>query len=156
MIDIRAGTYPQTQSVIIPDSGPFQAGGLSQHVQDWQDITTDYVSLQAIRGVEIPIWKMPPLLPPSRRELERRTVDPVVDQNISEMLDLGAIREVPRESEVFVSKVFTVPKVERGKEYGRRFILNLKVRIQICLIRDTQEPLHFSLFSILLHTSQRS
>ena len=73
--------------MIIPDSGPFQAGGLSQHVQDWQDITTDYVSLQAIRGVEIPIWKMPPLLPPSRKELERRTVDPVVDQNISEMLD---------------------------------------------------------------------
>ena len=27
----------------------------------------------------------------------------------------------------FLSRIFTVPKMERGKEYGRRFILNLKV-----------------------------
>ena len=91
------------------------------------------MSLQAIRGVEIPIWKKPPLLPPTRKELERISVDPVVDQNVSEMLDLGVIKEVPRNSEVVLSRVFTVPKVERGKEYGRRFILNLKVSIQICL-----------------------
>ena len=31
--------------------------------------------------------------------------------------------------EVFLSRVFTVPKMERGKEYGRRFILNLKVSL---------------------------
>ena len=28
---------------------------------------------------------------------------------------------------VFISNVFTVPKLERGIEYGGRFILNLKV-----------------------------
>ena len=28
---------------------------------------------------------------------------------------------------MFISRVFTVPKLERGIEYGKRFILNLKV-----------------------------
>ena len=48
-------------------------------------------------------------------------------QSIKEMLDLQAIKEIPPDSRVFISHVFTVPKVERGVEYARRFILNLKV-----------------------------
>ena len=31
------------------------------------------------------------------------------------------------QEKVFISRVFTVPKLERGIEYGKRFILNLKV-----------------------------
>ena len=31
------------------------------------------------------------------------------------------------QEKVFISHVFTVPKMERGIEYGKRFILNLKV-----------------------------
>ena len=31
------------------------------------------------------------------------------------------------QEKVFISRVFTVPKLERGIEYGRRFILKLKV-----------------------------
>ena len=44
-----------------------------------------------------------------------------------ELLNLEAVQEVDVKEEVFISRVFTVPKMERGKEYGRRFILNLKV-----------------------------
>ena len=40
---------------------------------------------------------------------------------------MRAVQEVHENDEVFLSRVFTVPKMERGKEYGRRFILNLKV-----------------------------
>ena len=113
--------------------GPFQAGVLIKHLEEWQDMTQDFISLQAIRGVTIPLLKTPPLRLPSKEELTRRTLDPVVEENISEMLQLGAIKEVPQNSRVFLSRVFTVAKMERGKEYGRRFILNLKVSIQICL-----------------------
>ena len=44
-----------------------------------------------------------------------------------ELLNLKAVQEVDVKEKVFLSRVFTVPKMERGKEYGRRFILNLKV-----------------------------
>ena len=55
-----------------------------------------------------------------------KKVDPVVDTTIT------AIQVVLKDSMIFLSKVSTVAKTERRKEYGRRFILNLKVRIQIC------------------------
>ena len=42
-------------------------------------------------------------------------------------MHLNAVQEVHKKDEVFLSRIFTVPKMERGKEYGRRFILNLKV-----------------------------
>ena len=51
----------------------------------------------------------------------------MLEKAISELLSLGAVAEVSVNSEVFISRVFTVPKTERGVEYGRRFILNLKV-----------------------------
>ena len=59
--------------------------------------------------------------------------DPVIDSTIQEMLTLSAIQMVDRKNQVFISRVFTVQKLERGKEYGRRFILNLKVSIRIFL-----------------------
>ena len=43
------------------------------------------------------------------------------------MLNLNAVQEVHENDEVFLSRVFTMPKMERGKEYGRHFILSLKV-----------------------------
>ena len=43
------------------------------------------------------------------------------------MLHLNAVQEVNKKDEVFLSRIFTVPKMERGKEYGKHFILNLKV-----------------------------
>ena len=46
--------------------------------------------------------------------LEKRT-DPVIDTSISEMLEMGVIREVTQlEASVFLSRVFTVPKWDRG------------------------------------------
>ena len=42
-------------------------------------------------------------------------------------MDLKAVSQVDVQEKVFFSPVFTVPKLERGIEYGRRFILNLKV-----------------------------
>ena len=82
---------------------------------------------------------------PSRAELDERRTDPVIDEAIKvvstqelsvslinspqELLNLKAVQEIQEDDEVFLSRVFTVPKMERGKEYGRRFILNLKVSL---------------------------
>ena len=141
--DTSAGSSQQTQSVIVPKLGPFQAGVLSLHVKEWENVTKDYISLQAIEGVEIPITKTPPLRLATELELSKRSVDPLVEENISMMLKLGAVKEIPRDSKGFFSRVFTVPKVERGKEYGRRFILNLKVSHQIYPTEDLEEPILF-------------
>ena len=117
-------------TVTVPAQGQFRAAGLTGHLRDWQEITQDPVTIQAIQGVKLPLRSAPPTRRPTREDLERRDVDPVVDTSIRELLELGAIQEIPRDTPVFLSRVFTVPKMERGQEYGRRFILNLKVSIE--------------------------
>ena len=108
-------------------------------------MTDDYVSLQAILGVKIPLVGKRPVRRASRAELDERRVDPIIDEAIKvvstqdvlvslinspqELLNLKAVQEMQENDEVFLSRVFTVPKMERGKEYGRRFILNLKVSL---------------------------
>ena len=113
--------------MIIPPQGNFRAAGLKDHIKQWQEVTKDHISLQAISGVKIPLKSVPPLRHATKEELDRRRTDPVVDEAIKELLQLGAIKVVPKDTKVFLSNVFTVAKTERGKEYGRRFILNLKV-----------------------------
>ena len=95
----------------------------------WQQVTDDHISLQAIAGVKIPLKGTPPLCCATKEELDERRVDPVIDEAITELLNLKVVQVMPRNAEVFLSRVFTVPKTERGKEYGRRFILNLKVSL---------------------------
>ena len=124
----------KTRSVIVPTQKQFKAGILKDHLKDWIDIAADPVSLKAVQGVRIPLSATPPVRHVSMEELRLRVDDPVVDSTISDMLKLGAIQEIPKEEKIFLSRVFTVPKVERGIEYGRRFILNLKVSIRILLL----------------------
>ena len=129
----------------LPNQGQFVAGALTRHVEEWSQVTDDYVSLQAIVGVKIPLTGKPPVRRASRAELDERRVDPVIDEAVKvvstqevlvslinspqELLNLKAVQEMQENDEVFLSRVFTVPKMERGKEYGRRFILNLKVSL---------------------------
>ena len=111
----------------------------------WRQVTDDHISLQAIAGVKIPLIGKPPHCHATKVELDERRVDPVIDEavkvvstqavsvslnnSLQELLELKAVQMMPRNAEVFLSRVFTVPKTERGKEYGRRFILNLKVSL---------------------------
>ena len=59
--------------------------------------------------------------------MDERRVDPVIDKTIKELLYLKAVQVMPRDAKIFLSRVLTVPRTEQGKEYGRRFIPNLKV-----------------------------
>ena len=129
----------------VPQLGKFIAGELTRHLNAWRHVTDDYISLQAIVGVKIPLIGKPPLRRASKAELDERRVDPVIDEavkvmsmqavlvllinSLQELLELKAVQEMREEDEVFLSRVFTVPKTERGKEYGRRFILNLQVSL---------------------------
>ena len=44
------------------------------------------------------------------------------------MLQLGAIKKIHRD---FFCRVLILARMERGKDYGKRFILDLKTMIQI-------------------------
>ena len=113
----------------VPNQGKFQSASLKQRQEDWLEISRDPNILQIISGVQIPLRKVPPVRSPTEEELARQSTDPIIDEAVAKLLNLGAVVEVPENSHAFFSRVFTVPKLERGKEYDRRFILNLKVRL---------------------------
>ena len=70
----------------------------------------------------------PPMFRTNLLELSRRSVDPWVEENIVTMLQLGAIKKIHRD---FFFRVLILARMEEGKEYGKRFILDLKTIIQI-------------------------
>ena len=111
--------------------------------RSWSQVTDDDdISSLAIMGVKIPLFGKPPVRHGIRREEDK---DPVIDEavkvvstqavlvslinSLQELSKLKAVQEMQEEDEVFLSRVFTVPKTERGKEYGRHFILKLKVSL---------------------------
>ena len=116
-----------SKEVQLPPQEAFVAGGLPNFMDKWKVVTTDPVTLDAVSGLTIPFSTLPPCRLPTQEELTRLDEDPVVDASVEEILALGAAVIVPNNTEGFYSRVFTVPKVERGVEYGKRFIINLKV-----------------------------
>ena len=121
------GSSSQKSSFSYYYQGQFRAGVLTRFIQEWSDITDDPVTLQAIKGVKLPMTSRPPVRRPSKAELSVRKEEQAIDAAIKELLHLGAVCQVDEKESVFISNIFTVPKLERGIEYGRRFILNLKV-----------------------------
>ena len=79
---LSIGPEPRTLSVIVPSQGQFVAGALTRHVEEWSSVTDDYVALQAVRGVKLPLTGKPPVRRPSRAELDERRTDPVIDEAI--------------------------------------------------------------------------
>ena len=115
------------KEVVLPPEQVFSAASLPRFKETWESITTDPVTLDAVSGLTIPFRNLPPCRLPTREELLSLDEDPVVDASIAELLALKAAAVVPTNTEGFYSRVFTVPKMERGVEYARRFIINLKV-----------------------------
>ena len=124
---IQEQSLENIQKVILPSQGTFVAGSLPDFQHNWQAISKDPVTLDAVTGFTIPFATVPPCRLPTHEELTAADSDPVVDESIKEILDLKAATIVPPDTPGFYSRVFTVPKMERGVEYGKRFIINLKV-----------------------------
>ena len=116
-----------SKEVILPPQQDFTSGVLPNFIDNWKAITTDPVTLDAVSGLTIPFKYLPPCRLPTQEELSSADTDPVVDTSVAELLTLKAAVVVPNNTMGFYSRVFTVPKMERGVEYGKRFIINLKV-----------------------------
>ena len=123
-----------SKEVKLPQQTEFVSGALPNFTDNWKVMTTDPVTLDAVTGLTIPFKYLPPCRIPTQEELARQDVDPVVDAAVAELLTLKAAVIVPANTPGFYSRVFTVPKVERGVEYGRRFIINLKVSFVIKMV----------------------
>ena len=93
---LRASQDPKTLSVIVPNQGQFRAGTLTRFLQEWSDITDDPVTLQAIKGVKLPMTSRPPVRRPSKAELSVRMEEPAID---------AAIKVAPIQVLVLVSLV---------------------------------------------------
>ena len=88
---LSPGPEPSVPAVTVPDQGKFGAGVLTRHVHEWSQITDDYATLQAIRGVKLPLIGKPPVRCPSQTELDERRVDPVIDEAIKVVVFSGLV-----------------------------------------------------------------
>ena len=123
-MDIHTDYFHQSPPELA--SLPFQAGQLPHFIHHWTSISHDPTVLDFVRGYKIKFSSPPPLRIPSIKELSLLSSSAVIDEEVMKMLAIGAVEEVPP-SPGFYSKIFAVPKVERGQVYGQRVILNLKV-----------------------------
>ena len=78
----RVGPELKTLSVIVPNQGQFLARVLTRHVQEWSSVTDDSVTLQAFRGVKLPLTGRHLVRRPSRAELDEWRTNPVIDETI--------------------------------------------------------------------------
>jgi hypothetical protein len=138
---IQEQSLENVQKVILPSQGTFVAGSLPDFQDNWEAISRDPVTLDAVTGFTIPFATLPPCRLPTHEELTAADNDVVVDESIKEILELKAAIVVPPDSPGFYSRVFTVPKMERGVEYGKRFIINLKVSCLIYWTMILKSPL---------------
>ena len=76
------GQDPKTITVKVPNQGQFRAGALTRFLQEWSNVTDDPVTLQAIRGVRLPMIARPPVRRPSRAEMDERRKEPAIDAAI--------------------------------------------------------------------------
>ena len=79
---LEVGPEPQSLTVVVPNQGRFVAGVLTRYEQEWSNITDDPVTLQAIRGVKLPMIAKPPVQRPSREVLNTRREEPAIDAAI--------------------------------------------------------------------------
>ena len=96
----KVGPEQKTLTVIVPDQGRFVGGVLTRHEQEWSNVTNDPVTLQAIRGVKLPMIARPPVRRPTREELNTRREEPAID---------AAIKVAPYQVLVLVSLNFLTP-----------------------------------------------
>ena len=123
-VDIHTDYFHQSPPELA--SQPFKAGQLPLFIHHWTSISHDPTVIDFVWGYKIKFSSPPPLRIPSIQELSLLSSSAIIDEEVMKMLGIGAVEEVPP-SPGFYSKIFAVPKVERGQVYGQRVILNLKV-----------------------------
>lgn len=101
---------------------PFQAGSLTKKLQNWQLLTEDEWILNAIKGYKIEFFKTPVQFSTPKVIDFGQDRNDIVDQEVSELLRLGAISQCEHEQGEFISNIFLVTK--KGGKF--RPVVNLK------------------------------
>ena len=99
----------------------FKAGQVANYLTAWSNITKDREILAYVQGVGIELTEVPdqstvPISNFQPHELH------IVDEAISQLIQKGVVRKVPRIEGKYVSKIFLRPKADGSQ----RLILNLK------------------------------
>ena len=105
-------------------SRPLQLAGRLQHfLSNWKLLTQDQFVLEMVVGIQIPFTTFPHQnqVPPLTFHNQSEKI--VIDQEISEMLQKGAIQVVSPMNGEFLSPIFLVKK----KDGGNRPVINLRV-----------------------------
>lgn len=98
------------------------AGRLSNFISAWSSITSDPFILKCLSGFKVEFSSIPFQRRPPGLNCLNKNDEPFLKEAITNLLNLGAVKKVPRSDDQFVSTYFLVAK-SNGK---MRFVLNLK------------------------------
>ena len=97
------------------------AGRLSQFVKQWEKVTHDQEILSIVKRYQMPFTNLSIQEKPNTIKMsEQHSL--LVDQEISELLEKGAIQKVKTAQEKFISNIFLVGK----NDGGNYAVINLK------------------------------
>jgi len=104
----------------IPQNLPV-AGRLRHFLRNWECLTQDPQILKLVMGYRIPFLSLPAQTPyfPIKFSPEERSI---IDEEVTQMIQKGAIKEVSPSEDQLLSPIFVVPK----KDSGFRPVINLK------------------------------
>ena len=97
------------------------AGRLRHFLRNWECLTQDPQILKLVMGYRIPFLSLPAQTPyfPIKFSPEERSI---IDEEVTQMIQKGAIKEVSPSEDQLLSPIFVVPK----KDSGFRPVINLK------------------------------
>ena len=116
----------------------FQAGQVSEHLHEWEQLTSDPEILQIVEGDIIRFESEPPERQTARQCNVSEETKVLMDEELLGMLDKKIVKKTIHEQGEFLSPIFPVPKPD-GK---LRIILNLKQ------LNEHVEYLHFKMDNI--------
>ena len=109
--------YPHIHPVIkrlvyVGNMQNFQPAGCFQYfLKNWGKLTNDPFILELVKGYQIPFLSEPSQMEPPSLILMSQEETAIVDQEIKEKLNKGAIKLVqPNTKSQFLSSIFIVPK----------------------------------------------
>lgn len=114
------------------------AGNLRNYISNWRQITSDPWILETVAGYHLELENVPiqpsiPKAPP----FNQTEID-LIDNEVSKLLEKGAITQVAPKDEEFISNIFLVPK----KTGDMRPVINLKQLNQFA------QKIHFKMENI--------
>lgn len=100
----------------------FQAGQITDHIEQWRNLTSDPEILETVAGQSIEFTQTPVQIKPPFQPKWSQEEAEFIDSEIFSLLGKGVIQQSKHETGEFISSVFLRPK----RDGSYRMILNLK------------------------------